>query len=445
MGGYRKSINPPYRRKDLITITSTISLLIVVPLILVLAIAVGVQRVEVIPIQASDSKLVEVKKQTLELIKQSRMVKKSGNLSPLSQIELSAKSRRENLSALMETNPEQVLKIALSNKMRRFLPASIQSEVERETSLEGSLEVLHSDNFDEGRGRFYYSLKKADGKRISLHFAGDEPEVLSGSKVKVTGLLLGKKMVVASSGGKDFKVLKKADVLAVSTVKKVAVLLFNFQNDTRQPFNQDFVRGVTFTNSNSATAYFKEISFDNLSLVGKIRQDGDIFGWYTIPFTNTTCSNLDVFNWANAARSAAVADGFAISNYNYEIYAFPRASACHWGGLGVISGSGAWINGSGNFNLRIVAHELGHNFGVHHANTLRCTDSNGKRVPISTSCISIEYGDPFDIMGSSTKHMNNFHKGRLGWYEPTNTQTVTSNGIYTIVPIEKKLGGVQSL
>ncbi|MCH8821852.1 hypothetical protein IID23_05035, partial [Patescibacteria group bacterium] len=389
-----------------------------------------------------------VEDQTLELLSLNSELKdanSSKKQTVLKQMDEIVKDRENLLSSLIEKDPKEILKIALSNKMRRFLPASIQNEVEKETSLEGSLEVFHSDNLDEGRSRFYYFLKKADGKRISLHFADGEPKVLSGSKVKVTGLLLGKKMVVASSGGKYFKVLKEADVLAAATEKKVAVLLFNFQNDTSEPLNQDFARGVTFTNSNSATAYYKEISFDNLSLVGNIRQDGDVFGWYTIPFNNTNCSFSNVINWANAARSAAAADGFAISNYNYEIYAFPRTSACHWGGLAVISGSGSWINGSGNFNLRIVAHELGHNFGAHHANTLKCTDANGNRVPISTNCISIEYGDPFDIMGGSTKHMNNFHKGRLGWYEPANTQTVTSNGTYTIVPIEKKLGGVQAL
>ncbi len=81
------------------------------------------------------------------------------------------------------------------------------------------------------------------------------------------------------------------------------------------------------------------------------------------------------------------------------MYVFPRSSArVRWAGLGDIAGPETWINGY--VQLRVMAHELGHNFGVHHANSLQCSVS-GMRVALSTDAncpfnsASDEYGDPF--------------------------------------------------
>jgi uncharacterized repeat protein (TIGR01451 family) len=48
-------------------------------------------------------------------------------------------------------------------------------------------------------------------------------------------------------------------------------------------------------------------------------------------------------------------------------------------------------------------------------------------------------------MGSSTNHFNNFQKGRLGYLDVVNTQTVSTNGSYTIAPIEWITSDVQVL
>jgi hypothetical protein len=107
----------------------------------------------------------------------------------------------------------------------------------------------------------------------------------------------------------------------------------------------------------------------------------------------------------------------------------------------------SWL---GNF---VVAHELAHNFGLGHSNSFVCKDSNNNVVPVSDNCLSYEYGDVFDIMGRGSGwglHMNNYQKGRLNWFTKTNTQSVTrsnvtSDGLYTIKPIEQLSSGVQSL
>ena len=126
------------------------------------------------------------------------------------------------------------------------------------------------------------------------------------------------------------------------------------------------------------------------------------------------------------------------------MYVFPFVPACGWAGLGSMPGSQTWI--SGYADLRVMGHELGHNFGVHHANSLQCT-VGGTRVALAASgCSSEEYGDPFSIMGdASTRQFPAFHKGELGWLQPTSTYTVTSSGTYTIAASELDTGATQLL
>ena len=139
---------------------------------------------------------------------------------------------------------------------------------------------------------------------------------------------------------------------------------------------------------------------------------------------------------ATQARQAAQTAGTNVSSYSRFVYAFPSVAACGWSGLGTVGGnpSGAWINGG--FQGGVVAHEVGHNFGLYHSHAMDC----GTQV-IGGSCSSIEYGDTLDTMGSAVppKHFNAAQKERLGWLNygtsPPIT-TVQADGVYTIDPLE---------
>src|SRR5262249_17764485 len=148
-------------------------------------------------------------------------------------------------------------------------------------------------------------------------------------------------------------------------------------------------------------------------------------------------------SWGDAADTAAQNDGVNEANFDNIVYVFPGVQGCGWSRLAYLPGTRSYING--NFITLVVAHEFGHNLGVHHASSYNCS-ANGKRVPISSSCTSDEYGDPFDTMGNIAAHqMNNFHKGQYGWWGPSNLQTVMQNGTYNLSPIESSSSGLQCL
>lgn len=128
------------------------------------------------------------------------------------------------------------------------------------------------------------------------------------------------------------------------------------------------------------------------------------------------------------AESAARAAGFEANNFNLDVFAMSYNQGFPYAGVGHVGARGAALNGS--FGLKVTAHELGHNYGLLHANLWRTTDGT----VIGTGS-NVEYGNPFDVMGGggdSAAHFNAQYKRRLNWLTDANMQTVTSNGIYRI-------------
>src|SRR4029453_14748707 len=96
--------------------------------------------------------------------------------------------------------------------------------------------------------------------------------------------------------------------------------------------------------------------------------------------------------------------------------------------------SRAWINGS--YALKVVGHEMGHNFGAYHSHNTACD---------STGCTTSEYGDDRDMMGQTASGPKTvFQKERLGWLNYGSSppiQTVTASNNYWIDALETPSSG----
>lgn len=135
----------------------------------------------------------------------------------------------------------------------------------------------------------------------------------------------------------------------------------------------------------------------------------------------------------NDARAAAQAAGVPLSSFNYDLLCFRRVPGFNFSGLGYVGSSGAWIQNSFD-GAGVSAHELGHNFGLNHANFW---DTAGESVLGSGS--NVEYGDSFDTMGNASagkRHFNARYKSLLDWLPATYVRVLTTNGTYRLFPMD---------
>ncbi|MCH8821292.1 hypothetical protein IID23_02090 [Patescibacteria group bacterium] len=385
--------------------------------------------------QLTDNEIVE--DQTLKLLSLNSDLKganSSKKQTVLKQMEDIAKDRENLLSSLIEKDPEEVLKVSIPETVKDELPIKIQSYLENNVELKGALEVLHIDDFDKKEGEFLHFLQTKK-KKYSLYSEEPLPNFISGTNVEVSGVAIGDKVAVEGKIKKNPKVLAASDTTGV---QKNVVLLVNFQNDTTQRFTNNSAAGVVFNNSNSVNAFYQENSYNKTSL------PGDVFGWYTLPI-NKTCSFSTIQSEAVKAADADV----NFQNYTGIIIAFP--GSCGWAGLayvgrinvstadGIVRTRLAWVIDR-FFDLRVVGHEVGHGYGVWHANAYECGSE-----AITDNCSSVSYGDPYDIMGSSRGHFNAYHKELFSWFDASNIKTVSTNGIYSIEPFETATVGTKIL
>jgi hypothetical protein len=291
--------------------------------------------------------------------------------------------------------------------------------------FEGRLERLVEETVSQGRSIERFFLDTPSGS-LELRFAGDAPAGFdNGARVRVQGTRSGSLVQVdqpgtAADGGSSTQVLAAAPGSGTGA-RRIAVVPINFSNDRRTPFTRAQAGGIVLTNTRSARTYFAEES------KGRVNITGVAFGWVELSASNSTC---DPQGWATEARSILASRGVDVASFTNIVFAFPQTNNCPWRGLGHLPGWHTWINGTPS--LRTVVHELGHNFGAHHASAIRCR-SGGHRVALSPSCTVDEYGDPFSTMGAADRrHDHAMHLAQLGYLDPGAARTIIGSGTYIL-------------
>jgi hypothetical protein len=342
-----------------------------------------------------------------------------------------AAERHELLTSLIEENPGAVLRVAVPASVRAIMPEEIQAFIEQRVDLAGELEVMYED-YEDGGHRLRHFLKTR-AERISLHIQSRPSGLVSGAAVIASGVFLDggnvaleseDNILILAAGGEGSGGTPGELGHSIGE-QATAVLMVNFLNNSDEPISVTAAHELVF---DAADSFMREASSARNWL------SGQVFGWYNLPIEET-CIDVEI---SSAAQQAAAESGVDLSQYSRIIYMFPRNSNCGWSGLGTVGGatSETWINGS--FDLRVVGHELGHNYGLHHAHSLECgTDIHGG------NCISQEYGDKFDIMGMDyAAHFNAFNKEKLGWLDSATLDIVEvgSSGLYTLDVFENDFG-----
>ena len=124
-------------------------------------------------------------------------------------------------------------------------------------------------------------------------------------------------------------------------------------------------------------------------------------------------------------------------SHRYLVIISPNAG-CVWSGRGGL-GSKESTNGilvlHDSASAFVIAHELGHTFGLGHSNFLRC-DSGAKDGAWGNDCKAVEYGGVIDAMGNidTTSQLNTYHQWRMGYMDDSQVKQVWGSESVTLSP-----------
>lgn len=138
------------------------------------------------------------------------------------------------------------------------------------------------------------------------------------------------------------------------------------------------------------------------------------------------------------------------TQYDHVSINFPKLND-QWAGLASIGGLEQWLQGKPTADT--ILHELGHNYGLHHATYWTYDHSNPSSTnPVDPTGSEENYGDIFDVMGNGTLDRGHFHmaaKQYLGWIENDEWQALNTpedSGSFRIYNFDSAtISGLQAL
>lgn len=221
-------------------------------------------------------------------------------------------------------------------------------------------------------------------------------------------------------------------------------ILCKFADLADEPEDLAFFQGMYANVPGGLDHYWREVSADTIDVVGSIAID-----WVTLPGIHTsyvptpgsgTTANLNgLFDDCTAAADPFVdfANGgspFAGINMMFN----GLLDCCAWGGSRFDTLDGVqkswrttWEPPWGYADEAVIAHEMGHGFGLPHTNNWDL-DSNPYDNPWDVMSAANSYAAVDSTYGRLGKHINAYHKDQLGWFAPARRFEPAPNSSTTI-------------
>ena len=367
-----------------------------------------------------------------------------------------ARERRVALKQLIQSDPQRALELTVPARIREALPRSIQDELEERVAGRGRLAVLGAvpepgheqeqvpifrtatigqrqfDAFVYGRRldeptRFQIPLY---GIALDQQFAIDENPVrvlepgeavlaaavdpicaVSGQSAKVFNqtviaevagepvflcqsnhvVQLNDNLTAAETGGPTPSEGDPEPSAWTEGQKSLILIRVDFPDLQGQPFAD--TTGVTLISN--LNVFYTEMSYGRTGFFTN-GAGSDYTPTFRMPQPAAYYGTNNYYDQLRAdARSAATAAGYNMANYSRDVICMGAVPGWGWSGLGYVGAAGSWLRSS--FGTGVAGHELGHNWGLNHANYW---DTAGQST-IGPGT-SVEYGDSFDTMGSAS-------------------------------------------
>ena len=226
----------------------------------------------------------------------------------------------------------------------------------------------------------------------------------------------------------------------VSSAGEHVLAIIPIQFGTADPgFTTAGLNNVVLTGTDSVDKYYRESTYGRMWLTGKV------FPLTSITTDTSTC-NYNAF--ANDALSALKSSGQAVTGdgtdgYDHYLFVFANVPACSWAGLASVPGRHIWINGY--VERGVIAHELGHNLGLGHANVLHCQDASGVPKVLSATCAESEYADPYEVMGFYGRQLSAVARQLIGVLDAGQQRVVTTSQTLTLESASVVGTGIKSI
>ncbi|GEM_PF-2369911 len=408
-----------------------------------------------IPSEIQD--LAELNADVVALGREYRIGDAKRKMQVLSDLRQFINARKVRMDALIESNPQEFIDNALSENQRAQLPTEVQNDIEKETTLITTADVLHVDDFKNHENSKYEYYVRSGNNRLKLHLAGEFEPFISNTKIRVKGFVLGNKMV-ASASQETFQILEQAPAQETVGEQKVAVFLVDFLDSGTRPYTKEDVKKIIF--EGNVNKFFKEASYDKMYL------SGDVFDWYKLQregMANGVCQFPAVGDSLSEELEKIVnANNVDLSKYRGIILIPNQNQDCIGGGFGTLGKwnvminnkkypvSISWDGGIKSFKSEdvkagmletnfehIISHEFGHNLGAWHSNAWYC----GEQV-FYGYCQHYEYGNRFDTMGVGyySAHFNAYYKDLFNWIDQSSKIVIDKSGRYSLQDLESKSG-----
>jgi hypothetical protein len=318
-----------------------------------------------------------------------------------------------------------------------FIPASAvqasTSSVVGAETITGWFEIVWGDSQDGINTSTQYFIRTDDGASIQLSLGDEIAQPYGGilalhqRRITVNGTWIASAMNRLSA----FQVIsisfpgaatQSPVPMAVSGSQPWVSIMCKFSDNPAEPNNLTYFQGMYGTTTPGLDHYWREVSYNAINTLGSTAS-----GWYTLPQPR---SYYVVNNVLNLSRAATDCTHVADANIYYPPFVGVNLmfnddlDGYAWGGSQYMTLDGVarswrmtWEPPWGYSNVTVMAHEMGHGFGLPHSsgNYGQTYDNQWDVMSDTWTNCSNSSDLTYGCLG---QHTISFHKDLLGWIPP---------------------------